>query len=201
MEKLNTTNWGYLRESKKAADKAGIDSKTGLHRTGLEEYLAVIFPEIPADEWVHDKCVPGLKRKIRPDYRCERLKLIVEFDGLPHYKNPNTIKKDEEKDKIYKDAGYKVVRIPYFIQLTNEVIEKLFGVTVKEQMFDPTVASLGVCGRNTPAYCCPAGIDRMARGYKEFPQQYGINLKALLEEDNEFLTGAALLQEAYNKLP
>jgi hypothetical protein len=40
----------------------------------------------------------------------------------------------------------------------------------------------------------------MARVYKEFPQQYDINLKALLEEDNEFLAGAALLQEAYNKL-
>ena len=62
------------------------------------------------------------------------------------------------------------------------------------------VPSLGVSGKNTPAFCCPAGIERMARVYKEFPQQYDINLKALLEEDNEFLAGAALLQEAYNKL-
>lgn len=89
MGKINKTKWGYLRETKEAAKKAGIDSKTGLHRTGLEEYLATIFF---GEEWVHDKCVPGLKRKIRPDYRCERLKLIVEFDGLPHYKNPNIIK-------------------------------------------------------------------------------------------------------------
>lgn len=26
-----------------------------------------------------------------------------------------------------------MVRIPYFIQLTNEVIEKMFGATVKEK--------------------------------------------------------------------
>lgn len=194
------TKWGYLRETKESADKAVKKMKTGLYRTGLEEYLAVIFPKIPADEWVHNKCVPGIKRKFKPDYRCESPKLIVEFDGLQHYTNPDNILNDEEKDKIYREAGYKVVRIPYFIQLTNEVIEKLFGVTVKEQMFNPNVPSLGVSGKNTPAFCCPAGIERMARVYKEFPQQYDINLKALLEEDNEFLAGAALLQEAYNKL-
>ncbi len=72
-----------------------------------------------------------------------------------------------------------MVRIPYFIQLTNEVIEKMFGATVKEKMFDPNVPSLAVIDRNTPAYCCPAGIVRMAKVYKEFPQQYEINLKAL----------------------
>lgn len=74
------TKWGYLRETKEAADKAGKDLKTGLYRTGLEVYLAVIFPKIPADEWVHNKCVPGIKRKFKPDYRCESPKLIVEFD-------------------------------------------------------------------------------------------------------------------------
>ena len=52
MGKINKTKWGYLRETKEAAKKAGIDSKTGLHRTGLEEYLATIFF---GEEWVHDK--------------------------------------------------------------------------------------------------------------------------------------------------
>ena len=45
-----------------------------------------------------------------------------------------------------------MVRIPYFIQLTNEVIEKMFRATVKEKMFDPNVPSLAVIDRNTPAY-------------------------------------------------
>lgn len=30
--------------------------------------------------------------------------------------------------ELYESYGYKVVRIPYFIQLSNEVVEKLFGV-------------------------------------------------------------------------
>jgi len=36
-------NWGFLRETEAMAKKAGIDKDTGLHRTGLEVYLKVIF--------------------------------------------------------------------------------------------------------------------------------------------------------------
>lgn len=201
MEKIvSKTKWGFLRETERQAEKAGIDKDTGLHRTGLEKYLLVIFPEIKAEDWVHDKTIPGLKKKIRPDYRCEKLKLIVEFDGLPHYKNPDRILADEQNDIIYQHLGYKVVRIPYFIQLTNDVIEKLFGREVDEPMFDGSVPSLGISGRNTPAYCCPAGIIRMAKIFKVFPQQYKVNLKALQNTKDEFLSCAKLLEKVYDEI-
>lgn len=48
--------FGFLRENKEKALKAGIDTETGLCRTGLDEYLNVIFPNI--NDWVHDKQVP-----------------------------------------------------------------------------------------------------------------------------------------------
>lgn len=69
--------WGFLRETSEKAQKAGIDSDTGLHRTGLEEYLRVIFPEISKEEWIHDKGVPGSKSQTRPDYRCESLNSLL----------------------------------------------------------------------------------------------------------------------------
>jgi len=87
--------WGFLRETTELAKKAGIDKDTGLIRTGLDEYLKIIFPE--TKDWLHDKAFGeynGQKYKIRPDYRSESLKLIIEFDGLPHYKNPAVIEKD-----------------------------------------------------------------------------------------------------------
>lgn len=65
--------------------------------------------------------------------RSESLKLIVEIDGLPHYQNPIVILKDKEKTKLYEEFGYKVVRIPYFIQLTNcsenIIIYKVLSIT------------------------------------------------------------------------
>ena len=191
--------WGFLRETSEKAQKAGIDSDTGLHRTGLEEYLKVIFPKISKEEWIHDKGVPGSKSQTRPDYLCESLKLIVEFDGLQHYQKPDVICADEIKNNMYEAMGYKVVRIPYFIQLTNEVIKIMFDRDIKEMMFNPNIPSMGVKGMNTPAYCCPAGIKRMAKEFKLYPQQYEVNIRALEKEDS-YLSGFQMLKDEYNRI-
>lgn len=189
--------WGFLRETRDDALAAGIDRDTGRHRTGLEEYLAVIFPDVSADEWIHDKAFGihgNIKYGIRPDYRCDKKRLIVEFDGLPHYNNPDTILRDKSNQKVYEDNGYKVVRIPYFIQLTNEVVKQLFGVNVKESLFPPEIPSMGPKGRNTPAYCCPAGLFRMAREIIKYQQQMDVNILALEKANDEALTRVGMLK-------
>lgn len=187
--------WGFIRETSELAKKSGIDKKTGILRTGLNEYLGSIFPNIK--DWEHDKVIPNSNKKYRPDYRSEKLKLIVEFDGLPHYQNPDIIQLDNEKDIFYNNLGYKVVRIPYFIQLTNKAIKTLFSVDIKEEMFNDNVPSLSIDKRNTPAYLCSVGIERMANEFKKFPDQYEINIKSLEKENNEFLTGTNLLKLKY----
>lgn len=199
--KENTKIWGYLRETTEMAKKDGNDPTTGLCRTGLEEYLNVIFPNV--DDWIHDKSIGvlnGEKCKFRPDYRSETLKMIVEMDGLPHYTSPQNIINDEIKNKRYKEAGYTVIRIPYFIQLSNEVVKQLFGVEVNIPLFDDSYTSMGIKNKNTPAYLCPLGIKRMAKEFKKFPKQYEVNLLALQKENNILLTGINYLEEEYNKL-
>lgn len=173
---------------------------TGLHRTGLEDYLAVIFPDIPQSEWIHDKTLESIGKKIRPDYRHEESKLIIEFDGLQHYQKPERIKADDENQKFYEKYGYKVVRIPYFIQLSNDVVKQMFGKDIKEPLFDATIPSMGIKEKNTPAYCCPAGLKRMAKEFHKYPQQYQSNLKALQEINDEYLSGASILKEEYEKI-
>ena len=128
------------------------------------------------------------------------MKLIVEFDGLPHYKNPDSIEKDKKNQRIYENNGYKVVRIPYFIQLSNDVVEKLFEVKVKESLFDAKIPSLGINGRHSPAYLCPAGIRRMAKEFLKYPEQYQVNLNALKEVNNPTLSGVEFLEEEVSKL-
>ena len=165
--------WGFLREH--SSDASGKDPLTDLHRTGLDEYLSVIFPN--THDWIHDKAFgihkDGKKYNIRPDYRSDSLKMIVEFDGLPHYTNPQNIIKDKKNTSIYELNGYKVVRIPYFIQLTNKAVEELFGVKVKEPLFNINYPSLGGIGlKHNPSYLCPGGLKRMATEFKRFPDQY-----------------------------
>lgn len=200
MEEWKNNKWGFLRETKEKAKKAGIDPDTGLHRNGLDEYLEVIFPD--TNDWIHDKMIDdlpnGITSKRRPDYRSKSLNLIVEFDGLQHYTDPDKILNDAEAIKFYEGLGYKVVRIPYFVQLTNKVVKQLFGVDVSEPLFDETVPSLGVKGKNTPAYLCGAGIDRMAKEFHKFPEQYKINLDFIKAANDEYHSGAELLERLYN---
>lgn len=140
--------WGFLRETTDLAIKSGKDRDTGLHRTGLDEYLKAIFPNV--NDWIHDKAlgeINGIRYRSRPDYRSEQLKMIIEFDGIQHYTKPDVIEKDYRLNEVYEKLGYKVVRIPYFIQLTNKAIKTLFGVTVDKELFDETIPSLEKKGR------------------------------------------------------
>lgn len=71
----------------------------------------------------HDKIVPNSSlRRMRPDYRCEDLKLILEFNGYSHYCNPVQILNDYKKMDEYKNLGYTVIAIPYFIQMCDELV-------------------------------------------------------------------------------
>ena len=192
--------WGYLRENSAAAEKAGNDKHNNRCRIGLEKYLEVIFPNV---DWIANKQFGmhnGKMHKIKPDYRSDILKLVIEFDGKYHYSNPINIKKDIEKDRIYDSAGYKVIRIPYFIQLTNKVVKQLFNVDVKDDLFPEGIESMSIEEKNTPAFMCPMGVKRMANDFLKFPEQYEANVSALKKVNDEFLTGVSILIDEYNNL-
>ena len=197
--KESKNKWGFVRETREMAIKAGKDKDTGIFRTGLEDYLLVIYPEISEEQWIHDKPIDGSGRRTRPDYRCEQLKLIIEFDGVQHYQQPDIIRKDKDNQLFYEKLGYTVIRIPYFIQLTNEVVSKMFWREVDEELFDPNIGSMGPYGRNSPAYCCYAGLKRMVADFKKYPQQYKVNIKTLKVANDDFLTGVELLEKMYNE--
>ena len=77
-------------------------------------------------------------------------------------------------------------------------MKKLFGVSVKEPLFNPNYPSLSV-GAGSPARLCPAGLERMAKEFSEFPMQYQVNIDALQKCNDDFLTGASLLEAAYKR--
>lgn len=77
--------------------------------------------------------VPTIARLFRPDYRSERHKLIVEFDGDQHYRSAKHVIEDKKRDQILTDAGYSVIRVPYFVQMTEPVIGLLFGDRIADR--------------------------------------------------------------------
>lgn len=198
MKTMAKEKWGFIRETARKAQEAGIDEATGLHRNGLDEYLKVIYTD--TGDWVHDTAlgwVNDVYYRMRPDYRSESLKLIVEFDGLQHYQNPDIIEKDKNNTEIYICLGYTVVRIPYFIQLTKKAVKTLFNKDVSDELFNETIPSLSAIGRNSPAYLCTAGIKRMAEEFKKFPEQYKINIDFLKKQNDPFKSGVIFLENEY----
>lgn len=172
---VKTAKWKYLRET----DKKYFDC----HRnTPLNEYIEHIFPNVV---WVYDAAmkmdiiksraagrdVPY--RRYRPDARCEELNLIVEFDGVAHYQDQKVVLQDIERDKWFNDLGYKVVRIPYWIQLSKQVIKELFGVNIDEPMcelpysfYDPDSNDPGLS--ISVGSMAEAGRDRFIAQYNKF---------------------------------
>ena len=185
----------YIRETREMAEKAAINNPES-EFVGLDDYLLFLYPD---KTWIHDKAFGkrgGKSYRIRPDFLCEEDKIIIEFDALQHYINPLKIRKDRENQTIYESFGFKVIRIPYFINLTNDVVREMFGVNVHGNMFDPNLPSMSIKWQNTPAFCCYEGIMRMAEDFKRYPQQYEVNIRQLETENDEELSGANILKAA-----
>ena len=72
-------------------------------------------------------------------------------------------------------------------------MKELVGVEVNEPLFSPDIPSMSAQEKNTPAYCGPAGLKRMAEELKRFPHQIAVNVEALQNEDDH-LTGLSILE-------
>lgn len=99
--------------------------------------------------------VPGSRRRWDMAYEINQQTTVVEFDGDAHYWNSLKIKVDLEKDAVAEKLGYKVVRIPYWVQLTTETLSYYFGLekTIKQnfphgfittKIFPASFSELGV---------------------------------------------------------
>lgn len=144
---------------------------------GIE--LTKIFPNY---EFIHNKHVPNSNIKNRPDYRCEELKLIIEFDGYMHYNNAIKIKTEQYKNIIYENMGYSIIRIPYFIQLSSIVIHKLFNINYEYNQLYPH----GFIDEKAllPADFCELGILKFIDDLNKFNYVYDDIINSLNQKLN-----------------
>lgn len=61
------------------------------------------------------------------DYLIEEKDLIIEFQGYQHFIRTKIAYKDNNRFENLKNNSFKVIEIPYFIQLTPSVTEYLFN--------------------------------------------------------------------------
>jgi hypothetical protein len=107
----------------------------------------------------------------------------VEFDGDEHYRNTLKIKNDQEKDKLALALGMRVVRIPYWVQLTDETLFHYFGLHAEIIQDFPHGF---IVTKIFPASYCELGIKRFEREIQSLPDPVKIavvqSLKDRIEE-------------------
>jgi len=147
------------------------NSKEYLTEKKLGSILEILYP---SHNFIHNKAVPNSGLRNRPDYRNSDLMLIVEFDGHYHFTNPITILRDELKDRTYKAMGYKIIRIPYFIQIDSCSAHLLFDSPYCLNLPEPNFPQ-GFITKNavTPANFCSLGLMK----FEEYWAEYFINDK------------------------
>lgn len=90
-------------------------------------------------------------------------KYAVEFDGAQHYENIDFIERDQRKDKILTEQGFKIVRIPYWIQMTDLVFEHFFGFKYPEKLIKTYNHGFIDNAAHTPAFYCNKGMNRFLK--------------------------------------
>ena len=165
-EKVEVTKPKYRPLSQASKIKS---AKTGEYLTedSLENYLNLIFP---THTWEKNTYIFHKKDKVsfRPDYMCHSLKLVVEFDGFYHYTDVNTILRDERKETILRRDGYKVIRIPYFIQMSTEVIKALFNKDKEVEQVFPHGFIANKSSAVLPANFNELGIEKFLGDFERF---------------------------------
>ncbi len=134
-----------------------------LTETKLGDILKIIYPK---HEFIRNKIVPNSNVRFRPDYRCDELHLIFEFDGYNHYNSSKRIKMDSTKNRIYEGMGYKVICIPYFVQMDSGFMKNILNLDIEFNLLFPH----GFISEDALLPCdyCELGIDKFLKDLNTF---------------------------------
>ena len=84
----------------------------------------------------------------------------------------------------------------YYIELTKEVVKKIFNVNVKKKLFDAMCPSMTAYNENTPYFMCKDGFDEMMSNFETISKdQYEITREHL--DWLDFGTGLSGVEKFY----
>lgn len=113
------------------------------------EYIKTLVNSSYRTEVVFDKLInPKTKRALRVDCLFDDINLVVEYNGIQHYKNipyfhkgENTLEYQKIKDNIklqfFKNSDYRYIIIPYWF-----TVEDIYAVTIKSEAKDTSLERL-----------------------------------------------------------
>lgn len=153
-------------ESQKYQGESFVHLSGWLSQFNLKIIMDHLFGE---DDLICNKMLPGTR--YIPDFVVKSHKIIVEYDGPRHYTQHRTCMDDIKKDNIFNELGYKVMRIPYFIQPRKEDFERITGADIdKSKKYSISYVSGFVHPECVlPADYCESGLERFKNDLLMYP--------------------------------
>ena len=104
--------------------------------------------------------------------------IAVEFDGDQHYRDTLVMKLDLEKEDLADESGIEVVRIPYWVQLTDETAKHYFGDLFDDIHIEQDYPHGFIKSKIFPASYCALGVERFMAELHDLP--YDIFVEILM---------------------
>lgn len=118
--------------------------------------------------------LPSSKRRFDFGFINDGIKTLVEFDGAQHYTDALQIKIDREKDLLALRNNYKLIRIPYWVQLTSETLNYYFSI--KHDVFQSYPHGFIDDKAILPASFCELGVYRFYDEYTKLPKSIQLSI-------------------------
>ena len=142
--------------------------------------LSTALHDIFRDTWQGDEItVPGSRRRWDMAYSEGGGIVVVEYDGDEHYRHSLKIRADHEKDRAAANAGYTVVRFPYWLQLESRTLLHFFGLSVTMGTDFPHGF---ITTKHFPASFCELGIRRFQSELDTLPRDVRAEVVGSLED-------------------
>jgi len=132
-----------------------------------EEKLATALKELFAKEWLGTQIgMVGTKHRWDMSCRLGGVTAVIEYDGDEHYRNAIKIKGDRTKDAAAREAGYAIIRFPFWIQLDGVTLHHFFGISaIIHQSFPHGF----ITTKLFPAFFCELGVARFQAELEALP--------------------------------
>jgi hypothetical protein len=110
------------------------------------------------------------------------IKIAIKLKEAKHYLFPVDVKDISENYLAANRSAYKVIQIPYFIQLTNETFEHYFGREPHAPILSDHPSGFGDPQMIPPANFCSMGVNNFLTELGELPEEaFGIVYESLLD--------------------
>lgn len=149
----------------------------GKLRKALQEIIGI-------ENWIGNEVkVADTRKRWDMLFKFNNKTYVVEFDGDQHFRDSLVIKSDDIKNSIAENLGYKVIHIPYFIQLTNETFKYFFkDICIPINIIQNYKHGFIDKKAKFPASFCELGKEKYNQIYESIPRNVSKEISFSLQE-------------------